>query len=329
MYHGGVSRPWISLGNAARGRILYGIIGEENPNHPGTYFFQSTDGFAVSDAHVLSPDVDAQGTGEITKPRAGSPCVAVVTSDGGQVFICGFHPMPVFDESADDPPVVGNPDDNIAAGDKTIRTAGGATIILKRGGAVIMEGGAGTSVLLNPTNNQATIRSANFKQSADGYLSSRGRQTPGQTAPETKHEEHFLHQLGNSYDRFTVAHGNLENNARRRLTLASVVVAGGNQTATIVTRETYKSDGTWVGEGPKYQWGGESADEPAVLGNQLVEALDKLIDIIKNLKVNTAWGPSTPPLPNTIADLEALKNELSGKILSTFLFLSKDPATLV
>jgi hypothetical protein len=303
------------------------VIGEENPDHPGTYFFQSTNGFSSNDAHILSPDANPDGAGESTKPHPGSTCVALVSTDGGQVFICGFQRIPKFADE-DDAPDVGNPDDNAVAGDKVYKTAGGATLILKRGGAVIVEGGAGVSVLLNPANNQMSLRSTNFAHSADGYSAKRGRASIGQTSPEAVHSEMFLHQLGPSHDRFSVEHGDLSGDTRRRLTLASVTVFAGEEVATIVTRESYKSDGSWIGEGPKYQWGGAGADEPAVLGNQLVEALGTLIDIVKNLKVNTAWGPSTPPIPPTPIDLARLKGELSGKILSTFLFLSKDPPDL-
>jgi len=327
-YHAPVGNPWELLGAGAQNKIFFGTLGEENSNHPGTYRFNSTCGISVPDAHILSPDADANGRGEATKPRAGAACVALGTNDGKQLFVCGFQALPQFDDDTDDPPEVGNPDDNAAPGAKVYRTAGGASMILRRGGAVIFEGGAGTSLLLNPSNNQASLRAANLRKSADGYLASQGRLTPGDTAPQTQHSEQFLDQVGASYDRFRVEHGTLSNGSRRRLTLASVTIAGGQESATIVTRESYKNDGSWVGEGPKYQWGGESADEPAVLGQQLVDELSKLIDIINRLQVNTAWGPSTPPLPGIQSELNQLKSSLSGKILSTFLFLSKDPADL-
>jgi hypothetical protein len=309
-------------------RILFGRLGEENANHPGTYRFSSSDGFVVNDAHILSPDIDVEGGGEVTKPRAGSYCVAAFTADGAQCFIIGFVRIPEVNEETDDPPEVGNPTDNNSAGDKVYRTTGGATMILKRGGAVLIEGGEGTAVIMNPVNNTMTLRSSNFGQVVDGYRASRGRKEIGGTKPNTVHEEAFIHQVGPSHDRVAIRHGDLEDGLRRELELASVTVVGGAETATIKTRETINADGEWTGYGPKYRWGGPAATEPAVLGNALVEVFGKLIDIIKALKVNTAWGPSTPPLPPTPIDLEKLRSELSDKILSTFAFFSKNPADL-
>lgn len=311
-----------------KGAILFGVCGGENPNRPGIYRFSSSDGIVVNDAHVLSPDADIKGGGEHTKPRAGSTCVAVMTSDGAQCFIVGFSRSPTVDEQSNDPPKVGVPEDSDTSGDKVYKTAGGASFILKRGGSVIIEGGAGTGVILNPLNNQMSLRASNFRQNADGYLARRGRVKPGSTEPETTHEESFLHQVGPSYDRMRLTHGTLDGDARRQLELAAVKIVSSREIVTVKTRETYNSDGSWVGEGPKYQWGGDSADENAVLGKALVEALSTLIDIIKNLKVNTAWGPSTPPIPPTPIDLEKLKSSLSDKILSTFAYFSKKPPSL-
>ena len=311
-----------------QGRILYGVVGEENPIHPGTYRYSSTCGIVVNDAHILSPDVDNKGGGENTKPRPGSLAVALMTSNGAQCMIVGFHRAPQFDQQKDEIPSVGNPDDNVSAGDKVYRTSGGATLLLKRGGAIVIESGPGVSIRCIPKDARMTLNSSNYKNIADGYSASRGRQEVGGTAPETIHTEDFLHQVGPSYDRLRLQHGNLPQDSRRRLELAAVTVVAGQATVTVKSRETYFSDGSWVGEGPKYQWGGGAANEPAVLGTQLVEAFTTLFGIIKTLKVNTAWGPSTPPLPDTQTKLTQLQSELSGKILSTFMFLSKDPSSL-
>ena len=311
-----------------RGQILFGVIGEENAKRPGVYRFSSTCGIVVNDAHVLSADADPRGGGDHARPRSGSTCVAVMTTNGAQCFIIGFSRSPQVDDESDDPPAVGTPDDSDTAGDKVYKTSGGASLLLKRGGAIVLEGGPGSGFILNPLNNQMSMRAANFRQNAEGYLAKRGRQKPGSTDPETTHEEAFLHQVGPSYDRVKITHGNLDSDARRKLELAAVKIISSKEVLEIKTRETYFSDGSWVGEGPKYQWGGASATEPAVLGNALVEAFSKLIDIITQLKVGTAWGPSTPPLPPTPVDLAQLKAELSDKILSTFAFFSKNPPSL-
>jgi hypothetical protein len=120
------------------GRILFGVVGEENPSHPGVYRFSSTDGIVANDAHLLFPDADNEGGGEYSRPRAGSTCVAVMTSNGAQCFIIGFCRPPSFNEDSDDPPVVGAVDDSDTSGDKVYRTAGDAALILKRGGALIL-----------------------------------------------------------------------------------------------------------------------------------------------------------------------------------------------
>ena len=308
--------------------ILFGVLGEENPKHPGTYRFKSTDGFCPPDAHLLFPDADVDGGGQYSKPKAGSPCVCIVTKNGAQAFIAGFQKPPLFDEDGEsDEPVVGDAEDIATSGDKVWQTKEGAKFILRRAGMVIVEGGPGVSIFMTPVKNQMTLRSTNFTHIVNGYKARRGRVEIG-TNPATTHEEEYWNQVGASYQSIGLRHGALENNARRELTLTEVVVAGGQTAVVTKTRETYYNDGSWVGEGPKYQWGGVGANEPMVLGNQLVAAFNTLVDIVKSLKVNTAWGPSTPPIPPTPIDLQKLKNELSGKILSTFLFLSKNPAPL-
>lgn len=313
-----------------KGQILFGVIGAENTTkgREGTYRFSSSCGIVVPDAHILSADADIKGGGDHARPRPGSTCVAVMTTNGAQCFVIGFSRSPTVDDESDDPPTVGTPDDSDTSGDKVYKTAGGASFILKRGGAVIIEGGPGTGVILNPLNNQMSLRSANFRQNADGYLAKRGRVSPGSTEAPTTHEEAFLHQVGSTYDRIKIRHGTLDGGARRELEIAAVSIIASQEVATVKTRETYFADGHWIGEGPKYQWGGSGADEPAVLGNALVAAISKLIDIVTQLKVGTAWGPSTPPIPPTPTDLAQLKAELSDKILSTFAFFSKKPPLL-
>ena len=314
--------------NPLADRILIGILGEEKAGRPGVYAFSSTDGQTLPDVHILSQDASLDGAGEDTRPRSGSPCVVAISHDGGQGFVIGFIRIPTFDEEGDEDPFVGNPDENKVAGDKVFKTSGGASFILKRGGAVIVEGGSGVGVILNPLNRQMSLRSSNYRIVADGYKAVRGRRDPGSTASETFHVEEFTSNVGADFDRFTVEHSGPTKTHRRQLSLASVKDISSQETATIKTRETYYSDGSWVGEGPKYQWGGKSASEPAVLGNALVTAMNRLMDIIKELKVNTAWGPSTPPLPPTLIAIDQLKSELSGNILSNFLLLSKDPAEI-
>ena len=309
-------------------KILVGILGEEKEGRPGIYAFSSTCGHSPPDVQVLSQDAALDDSGSISKPKPGSACVVAMGNDGAPAYVIGFIRVPVFDEGSEDDPVVGNPEENKTSGDKVFKTSGGASLILKRGGAVIIEGGAGTGIIMNPLNNQMSLRSTNYGLVADGYRTIRGRLEPGSTQPETLHTEDFLTQVGPDFDRFTIAHGTLPSDGRRQLSLSSVTIVSGQESVTVRTRETYSSDGSWVGEGPKYQWGGDGADEPAVLGKELVTALEGLIDIVKELKVNTAWGPSTPPLPPTLIALDQLKSKLSGNILSNFLFFKKDPPSL-
>jgi hypothetical protein len=315
--------PWT---NKLAGRILIGTLGEERSEQPGVYGFHSSNDFAPTDVLILSQDAALDGTGEETYHRSGAPCVCVFDSDGGQGVVIGFLRIPQFDEDSDEESGAFTPaGENKVQGDKVYKTAGGATLILKRGGAVLIEGGKGVGLVLNPLNNQLSIRSSNHRTIADGYSATRGRTNPGGTQPETSHTEEFLHQVGVSFDRFTVAHGTLEGDARRQITLESVSIIAGSETATALARETYNKDGKWFAEGPEYKWGGTGADEPVVLGNALVDAVNELIDTVKELKVNTAWGPSTPPLPPTLIALDSLSRKLGDQILSTYMFTTKDP----
>lgn len=311
-----------------RGRVFLGCIGEENPRAPGTYTFCSTDGFTFNDAHVLSPDADIEGGGEFTKPRPGSICVAVTSNDGGQAFVIGFQRTPVFDEEGDEAPFVSEADDNNVGGDKVYQTAGGARMILKRGGAVSIEAGPSVSILMNRVSNRFSVRSSNLSVIADGHEALRGRQQPGSTDPATFHRERFSHQLGNSFDRVQISHGSVEGDRRRELRVDGITVVSGSETAVTKYREYIDSSGNWVGEGPTYRWGGSGASEPIVLGLQLVAAINEILDIIQNLQVTTAVGPSTIPIAPTPINIQALRQKLEDQILSTYLFATKQPATL-
>ncbi len=66
---------------------------------------------------------------------------------------------------------------------------------------------------------------------------------------------------------------------------------------------------------------GKDADEPAVLGNQLVSVLSDLLTAIKALTVPTAVGPSGTPL--NAVQFEAVGQKLNS-ILSGFTFVKKD-----
>jgi len=71
--------------------------------------------------------------------------------------------------------------------------------------------------------------------------------------------------------------------------------------------------------------GGVSASkekEPIVLGQQILNTLDEIINIITTLTVGTAVGPSTPPLPTTLTKLLNLQIKLktSKYILSKKIF---------
>ena len=311
------------------GHMALAIVGEENAEKPGTYRVTTTTGLNPPDAYVLSPDNDGRH-GEITKPRPGSPCIVIFTHDGGQCYIIGFPQMPKYnliedEEDQEEIPTVGNPKENNASGDKVYKTKGGATLRLLVGGSAFLEGGDGVSIILNPKNNYQTLRCTNQSIIADGYRANRGRREVGTTKPATRVTEEFRNQEGASFDEVRLEHGQVDDTIRRRLTISEVTIVASRETRTVKTRETYLADGSWLGEGPKYAWGGE--DEHMVLGDSLVSALTELIDIILGMKVNTAWGPSTPPIPPASIDLNGLKNKLAGNILSTYLFLTKDAAS--
>lgn len=307
-------------------RFLVGTIGPENPKHPGTYRFNSTDGYSPPDAMLLSPDGDLDGNGSEFRPREGSPCVAVLIGGRGACFILGFWKAPTSNPDTDEAPSVGNASDNNIGGDKVWKTAGGATLALKHGGVVIVEGGEGVSIILNPQNQVMSLRSRNMTQIADGYRSIRGRKEPNKTLPQTLSTVEYYDQVGASATRVQEKTGSLPDKARRELTVASITTTKLGRTGTIKLRERYYDDGSWIAEGPKYQWGGKEAKEPFVLGLELVDVLKKMMKIISGIRVPTAWGPSGKPLPPTPIELSKLSNELNDKILSTYMFHTKKPA---
>jgi hypothetical protein len=319
-------------------KILVGVLGPESSARPGLYGFRGygsgpNECYEVQDAVVLTPDASLSGAGSHFKPVEGAPCVALV-GPGGSVWIVGFHLPPRFDQTGDAPPAIGDAQDaagplNNVAGDKVLRSEGDAALLLKRGGSAVVQGGPGATTMWLKETNSVSTRAQNLYDQADGYRAARGRVEVGKTAPETIAVEECFDQVGPSATRVRVRQGRLDSSARRELTVSQVTYAGGAVTGPTTLRETYHKDGSWVGEGQKYQFGGTGADENALLGNVVTSLFKELIDILKSLKVNTAWGPSAVPVADAIARLEQLQaNYLdSGKIVSEYVFLSKKPAS--
>ena len=319
-------------------KVLVGVLGPENSARPGLYGFRgygsgTNECYEVNDAVLLTPDGSLSGSGSHFKPVEGSPCVALV-GPGGSFWIVGFHLPPRFDQAGEQPPTIGDAEDaagqlNNVAGDKVLRSDGGAAVILKRGGSAVVQGGTGATTTWLKETNTVSTRSQNLNEQADGYRRARGRIQIGKTAPETIAVDEFFDQVGPSATRIRIRHGRLDPNGRRELTISKVTYAGGSVTGQIQLRETYNDDGSWVGEGQKYQFGGTNANENALLGNVVTSLLKDLIDILKNLKVNTAWGPSAVPVADTITKLTKLQSDYvdSGKIVSDYIFFSKKPAT--
>jgi hypothetical protein len=321
-------------GGVPRDKVLVGVLGAESSTRPGTYGFVGygsgpNECYQVADAILLTPDGSLSGSGAHFKPAEGSLCVALA-GPGGSVWIVGFHLPPRFDQTGQAAPVIGDAADeagplNAVAGDKVLRSDGDAALLLKRGGSALVQGGPGATTTWLKQSNTVSTRAQNINEHADGARRVRGRIKVGKTDPETLAVDQFTDQVGPSATRVQLRHGHLDGSARRELTLSQVSYAGGAVTGTVKLRETYNDDGSWVGEGPKYQFGGKDADENALLGNVVTSLLKDLIDIVKNLKVNTAWGPSATPVADTLAKLTKLQADYldNGKIKSDYIFLSK------
>lgn len=308
-----------------KGRILYGVLGEECPDCPGVFEFISTDGIVKTQVICLTPDASQDGFGSFNKPQPGTPTVVIESDDGGQGFAIGHHSLPKFDEDTEEVPSFETPAENFTAGDRVTKTKGGARSILKRGGLASMEGGPGAKVELNPTNNLVTISGSNEIASMDGYKATRGRRNVGTTEVACRHEEKWDSAVGVSFDRVRETRGTTDaDGVRRELAVEAVTVTGKRETAVCSFCEQLSSDGAWSSKGPSYNWG--NADQAMVLGNALVDVLGQFIDIVSQIQHGTAVGPTTPPLPQYIQQLTELKAQLSDTILSTFMSLSKDPA---
>lgn len=333
----GVMTLWKG-GGVLRDKVLVGVLGPESSTRPGTYGFVGYGGgpnecYQVADAIVLTPDGALSGSGAHFKPAAGSLCVALA-GPGGSIWIVGFYLPPQIDPTGQTTAVIGDAGDaagplNNVAGDKLLRSDGDAALLLKRGGSAMVQGGPGATTSWLKQTNTVSTRAQNVSEQADGARRARGRIQVGKTNPETMAVDQFFDQVGPSATRVQLRHGHLEGSARRELTVSAVSYAGGQVTGTVKLRETYDDAGAWRGEGQKYQFGGKDADENALLGNVVASLLKDLIDILKNLKVNTAWGPSAVPVADTIAKLQKLQADYidSGKIKSDFVFFQKRAPT--
>lgn len=320
-------------GGVPRDKILVGVLGPESSTRPGTYGFVGygsgpNECYQVADAIILTPDGALSGSGTYVKPSEGSLCVALA-GPGGSIWIVGFYLPPRFDQSGQNAPVIGDAGDdtgplNNVAGDKLLRTDGGAALLLKRGGSAMVQGGPGATTTWLKLTNTVSTRAQNVSEQVDGARRLRGRIQIGKTAPETLAVDQFYDQVGPSSTRVQLKHGHVDDSVRRELTVSQVTYAGGQTTGTVKLRESHRSDGSWVGEGQKYQFG-KNADENALLGNVVASLLKDLIGILKELKVNTAWGPSAVPVADTVAKLTKLQADYidNGKIKSDYIFFSK------
>lgn len=307
-----------------RGRILYGVLGEERDGLPGLYEVTSTCGRYVTQAICLSSEATRDGFGDYSKPEPGTMCVCLLTDDGNQAVIVGFHALPFFDEEKSDAPTFRTAEEVQTPGDRVMKTRGGSRIQMKLGGLTCIEGGPGAAVQMSPVNDFVTIRSGNCAMSADGYKAFRGRSDLKSTSPSTRHEEKWDSAVGVSFDRIEETKGAVGDDVRCERSLKSVTIAANRETTATSYVDRVRSDGRWESKGPEYKWGDGS--QAMVLGNALVDALGTLIDIISKIQHGTAVGPTTPPLPQYIQELVDLKLQLSDTILSTFMSLSKDPA---
>lgn len=336
-------------GGLPGGQVLTGVIQQESPLAPrqesvvkrNLYVVRTTQGHMIPDCILLSPH--AYGTtsknrfdadklpGQYSKPYAGAFCV-VLTSNGGVAFIAGFWNPPTQTSPNETDKVTsetnpGSIDDVDARtnGDWIIRSEKGL-INVKRMGAIIIESGASIRQTMNPLDGTHFSQCKTRLDIAEGYRASRGR--VHKEFPEALAEEEFFDRIlqrGSTSIAVRIRNGKVDDTVRRELTVAKVDFAvPTDPVETILARESYLNDGSWISEGPKYQWGGSSADEPVVLGNALVTIIKRLSSIIRAIKVPTAWGPSGTPLPPTPTDLISLDNDLDD-ILSNYMFTTKEP----
>jgi len=320
-------------------KILIGILGEEktyvdgngDKHGHGVYYFSGygPEGtvFPKLDAIILTPDAAVDGTGFHGKPVEGSHCVAVL-GPGGTCYVIGFHLPIKYDKNLKKKITIGDASDefgklNNSPGDKVWFTEGGARLRILRGGSVLIGGGPGVGTSWLKEGNVMTSVAQTITEGADGFKRSIGKIKSG-SEPETMGVEQYFDKTGPSSTRTQLKYGHLANDGRRELTVSVLATTGPKVAGTIKFRETHYDDGSWVGEGSKFQFG-KDADENALLGKVVVDMLKKLIGIIKDLKVNTAWGPSGPPVALAIKDLTELQSNFidNSKILSDYIFLSK------
>ncbi len=338
--------------------VLVGTIGEENPTKPGLYYFSAygtgRDGehecYVIDDATLCSQDASIDDSGDHSKPTPGSKAVAV-TGPGGEVLLIGFARMPKVNVNADAPtlgdtswPCAEDTKDqskpgqaiNLIPGDKVRRTKGGSALIQKQGGTTIIQGGAGVQTQWLKDQNTLSSSAQNMNNQADGFKSIRGRVKPNKPDPETLAVEDFYRSVDTSSTRVRIRHGALDSkdsSKLRELTITDGVSAFSPPTTqgTLKTRETYFTNGNWVGEGPSYKWGGDGASENAVLGQKLKTLLNDLIGILQSFQV--VCGPPGSPSPavfaTTAAKLIQMKVNLAKEdFLSDYIFLTKKPASL-
>lgn len=320
-------------------------VGQDGVTKRNLYSVRTTQGHVIPDCFLLSSSAfGAFGTdpgvrfrpdempGQYSKPYPGSLCV-VVTSNGGAAFIVGFFNPPTTTTVASDPNTgetkPGSVDDAEArsSGDWIVRTEA-SLLNMKRMGAIVIQSGASIRQTMNPLDGTYFSQCKRRIDVSEGYRAERSRVQ--KSSPEALSTEEFydkILQRGRSSVRVRIRNGQVDSSVRHEVMISDVNYAVPTDPVTTdLARSAYDSDGSWFAEGPKFQWGGRSADEPIVLGNKLVAALEKLIGIIGNIRVNTAWGPSTTPLPPTPIDLQALENEL-GDILSEYMFTTRSAAT--
>jgi len=347
LWDGGLAGSPLKIGRLVAPAEFARMRGAVPTTRRGLYIVKTSDDLYLENCFLLSP-TGFRSTGAIghrrfkpdqvpgmhSKPYPGALCL-VGTAQGGEAFILGFwNPPSTIATEGDDytnetTPGVVDDKDARTAGDWLLRTEN-ALLNLKRGGSLVIECGATIRQTLNPDNGNHFTQARSRIDVSEGYKLTRNRLKD--TERETLSTEEFFDKIlqrGQSATRIRVRNGRISSSTRYELSIAEVNYA--TITDPIVSfkaRERYFDDGSWIAEGPKYQWGGDGADEPIVLGNALADIISDLCDIIGAIKVPTAWGPSGTPLPPTAIDLYSKVKRKLDNFKSDYIFATKKPKSL-
>ncbi len=235
---------------------------------------------ALNDNRIISCRA-VSNVGESVFPKGIAVFVVVYNAEG---YLLGKI-RPITDEWKDDGKPKNDKSTTIGTeGDAQLRPHSldddtiTAEVTVTRGGVVKVKSTGATGITLHPHGERIIQKSQTLLAFTDAYRIESGRTaTKAGVKMDALTEETYKNKVGPSRVEVNVKNGKVDGSVVHRFAVEKLVTAGGATTGTRRFSWGIDEDGNWYVDNAKTIGFGDIADEPVVLGNQLVSLTKKLI----------------------------------------------------